>query len=98
MNHSTKRILTTHVGSLPRPTDLLDLMKAKISGAPYDANAYARAFGRRSRTAFANKWGAASTFQPTASKESKGSSPRSASASAALNRNPVLVPRCSRPK
>jgi 5-methyltetrahydropteroyltriglutamate--homocysteine methyltransferase len=29
---STDRILTTHVGSLPRPKDLLDMMKAKLSG------------------------------------------------------------------
>jgi len=35
------RILTTHCGSLPRPTDLLDLMKAKINGESYDAGAYA---------------------------------------------------------
>jgi 5-methyltetrahydropteroyltriglutamate--homocysteine methyltransferase len=35
------RILTTHCGSLPRPKDLLDLMKAKIKGEPYDAQAYA---------------------------------------------------------
>ena len=41
MNHSSNRILTTHCGSLPRPTDLLDLMKAKIHGEPYDADAYA---------------------------------------------------------
>jgi 5-methyltetrahydropteroyltriglutamate--homocysteine methyltransferase len=41
MNRSTKRILTTHCGSLPRPTDLLDLMKAKIHGEPYDPQAYA---------------------------------------------------------
>src|SRR6202167_5863372 len=41
MNRSTNRILTTHCGSLPRPTDLLDLMKAKIAGAPYDTDAYA---------------------------------------------------------
>ncbi|MGA2882649.1 MAG: cobalamin-independent methionine synthase II family protein [Bryobacteraceae bacterium] len=41
MNRSTNRILTTHCGSLPRPTDLLDLMKAKIQGQPYDAGAYA---------------------------------------------------------
>jgi 5-methyltetrahydropteroyltriglutamate--homocysteine methyltransferase len=34
------RILTTHVGSLPRPKDLLDLMKAKLSGQPYDQQAY----------------------------------------------------------
>ena len=30
------RIRTTHIGSLPRPHDLLDLMKAKHAGAPYD--------------------------------------------------------------
>jgi 5-methyltetrahydropteroyltriglutamate--homocysteine methyltransferase len=34
------RVLTTHCGSLPRPTDLLDLMKAKINGEPYDPEAY----------------------------------------------------------
>ena len=34
------RILTTHVGSLPRPHDLLDMMKARLSGAPYDRAAY----------------------------------------------------------
>jgi 5-methyltetrahydropteroyltriglutamate--homocysteine methyltransferase len=38
---STKRILTTHCGSLPRPKDLLDLMKAKLSGGSYDAEHYA---------------------------------------------------------
>src|SRR5581483_355503 len=40
MTHSADRILTTHCGSLPRPTDLLDLMKAKTHGQPYDAAAY----------------------------------------------------------
>src|SRR5439155_20317710 len=34
------RILTTHVGSLPRPRELLDLMKAELSGAAYDVAAY----------------------------------------------------------
>ena len=34
------RIQTTHIGSLPRPHDLLDLMKAKYSGQPYDQKAY----------------------------------------------------------
>src|SRR5258708_10713632 len=37
---SADRILTTHVGSLPRPKDLLDLMKAKVSGLAYDRGAY----------------------------------------------------------
>jgi 5-methyltetrahydropteroyltriglutamate--homocysteine methyltransferase len=41
MKHSTERILTTHCGSLPRPTDLLDLMKARASGEAVDAAAYA---------------------------------------------------------
>lgn len=40
MTHSTERILTTHCGSLPRPKDLLDLMKAKAQGASYDEGAY----------------------------------------------------------
>ncbi|MBV9396637.1 MAG: cobalamin-independent methionine synthase II family protein [Bryobacterales bacterium] len=40
MQISTERILTTHCGSLPRPSHLLDLMKAKITGQPYDAGAY----------------------------------------------------------
>ncbi|HUI79018.1 MAG TPA: cobalamin-independent methionine synthase II family protein [Bryobacteraceae bacterium] len=41
MKRSTSRILTTHCGSLPRPKDLLDLMKAKAGGQPYDEQAYA---------------------------------------------------------
>jgi 5-methyltetrahydropteroyltriglutamate--homocysteine methyltransferase len=36
------RIQTTHIGSLPRPHDLLDLMKAKYSGKPYDEAALER--------------------------------------------------------
>jgi 5-methyltetrahydropteroyltriglutamate--homocysteine methyltransferase len=42
MKRSTDRILTTQVGSLPRPKNLLDMMKAKVSGEPYDPDAYAR--------------------------------------------------------
>jgi 5-methyltetrahydropteroyltriglutamate--homocysteine methyltransferase len=37
---SIDRILTTHVGSLPRPKDLLDLMKARITGLDYDPTVY----------------------------------------------------------
>ena len=40
MNASAGRILTTHCGSLPRPHDLLDLMKVKLSGGAYDHGAY----------------------------------------------------------
>ena len=42
MTRSTDRILTTHCGSLARPHDLLDLMTAKVTGQPYDHDAYAR--------------------------------------------------------
>jgi 5-methyltetrahydropteroyltriglutamate--homocysteine methyltransferase len=41
VKRSTERILTTHCGSLPRPKDLLDLMKAKLSGGAYDLDVYA---------------------------------------------------------
>ena len=32
MKRDTSRIMTTHVGSLPRPHDLLDMMKARLTG------------------------------------------------------------------
>jgi 5-methyltetrahydropteroyltriglutamate--homocysteine methyltransferase len=40
MKQSVNRIFTTHVGSLPRPADLLDLMKARVAGLAYDRGAY----------------------------------------------------------
>lgn len=42
MKRSTERILTTHCGSLARPKDLLDLMKAKLNGEAYDRAAYTK--------------------------------------------------------
>jgi len=41
MKLSTDRILTTHVGSLPRPDDLFELMLARMDGKPVDEGAYA---------------------------------------------------------
>ena len=49
MNRSTDRILTTHCGSLARSKELLDLMKAKVNGEPYDESSYAE----RTRSAVA---------------------------------------------
>lgn len=49
MKRSTDRILATHTGSLARPNDLLDLMKAKVKGELYDEEAYAE----RTRSAVA---------------------------------------------
>ncbi len=40
LQHNNDRILTTHIGSLPRPPDLLDMMKARLSGQPGDEAAY----------------------------------------------------------
>jgi 5-methyltetrahydropteroyltriglutamate--homocysteine methyltransferase len=39
MKHSTDRILTTHVGSLPRPDDMLDALTAKMLGRSIDEQA-----------------------------------------------------------
>ena len=41
MRRSSERILTTHVGSLIRPPDLLPFIRARQSGQPYDPQAYA---------------------------------------------------------
>jgi 5-methyltetrahydropteroyltriglutamate--homocysteine methyltransferase len=40
MQQNTDRILTTHVGSLPRPHDLLDMMKARLEGRDHDEVGY----------------------------------------------------------
>jgi 5-methyltetrahydropteroyltriglutamate--homocysteine methyltransferase len=42
MKRSTERILTTHVGSLIRPPELLEFLKAEKSGKPVDRRAYER--------------------------------------------------------
>jgi 5-methyltetrahydropteroyltriglutamate--homocysteine methyltransferase len=40
MKLSTDRILTTHVGSLPRPDDLFEMMLARMDGTPVDDTAF----------------------------------------------------------
>ncbi len=42
MKRSTDRILTTHVGSLIRPGELQEFLRAKQVGKPYDQAAYTR--------------------------------------------------------
>jgi 5-methyltetrahydropteroyltriglutamate--homocysteine methyltransferase len=42
MKRSSNRILTTHVGSLIRPPQLLELVRARENGEPADAHAYER--------------------------------------------------------
>jgi 5-methyltetrahydropteroyltriglutamate--homocysteine methyltransferase len=40
IQQNTDRIQTTHIGSLPRPRALLDMMKRKFAGESYDEAAY----------------------------------------------------------
>ena len=49
MQRSTDRLYTTHVGSLARPSALLDLMRAAAQGRPVDE---ALAEGARRATAW----------------------------------------------
>jgi len=42
MKRSTERILTTHVGSLPRPDDMVGPLKAMLAGQPIDHDAFQR--------------------------------------------------------
>jgi 5-methyltetrahydropteroyltriglutamate--homocysteine methyltransferase len=51
MHRSTERIITTHVGSLARPTELLEIMRDKETGKPYDH----AAFDRQVRDAVADR-------------------------------------------
>ena len=46
MKRSTRRILTTHTGSLPRPPEILETMRVKEAGKPYDAKAFEAALTR----------------------------------------------------
>src|SRR5690606_27965382 len=45
MQHSTGRILTTHVGSLPRTGRVLDFLVSREQGEPYDPAAFEAALG-----------------------------------------------------
>ncbi|HTO65816.1 MAG TPA: cobalamin-independent methionine synthase II family protein [Bradyrhizobium sp.] len=46
LQQNTDHIQTTHIGSLPRPHDLLDLLKAKYSGEPHDESVYSAVLTR----------------------------------------------------
>ncbi|MGB7833334.1 MAG: cobalamin-independent methionine synthase II family protein [Xanthobacteraceae bacterium] len=43
LQQNTDRIQTTHIGSLPRPHNVLDLLTAKLNGKPYDQAALDKA-------------------------------------------------------
>jgi 5-methyltetrahydropteroyltriglutamate--homocysteine methyltransferase len=47
MTQNANRIRTTHTGSLPRPAEILDTMRAIAAGKPYDRDAYEAALTRQ---------------------------------------------------
>ena len=47
MNRSIERVLTTHVGSLPRPADILDALEAEQQGRPVDEKIHAALLRRQ---------------------------------------------------
>jgi 5-methyltetrahydropteroyltriglutamate--homocysteine methyltransferase len=55
MKTSTDRILTTHVGSLPRPQDVVDLLFAQDRGEPYDPARFDDTMRRGVEEAIANQ-------------------------------------------
>jgi 5-methyltetrahydropteroyltriglutamate--homocysteine methyltransferase len=46
MQRSTDRMLTTHAGSLPKPSDLDAMLRAQEAGRPYDAPALQQRLAR----------------------------------------------------
>jgi 5-methyltetrahydropteroyltriglutamate--homocysteine methyltransferase len=46
IQQNTDHIQTTHIGSLPRPHAVLDLMKAKLNGQPYDQKLFDEAISK----------------------------------------------------
>jgi len=50
MKKSDRKILTTHVGSLPRPREMLMPLHAKESGEQYDAASLRSRLPRQCRT------------------------------------------------
>src|SRR5881628_3823961 len=42
MKTSTNRVLTTHVGSIPRPESIRELLRARLNGEPVDTEELAR--------------------------------------------------------
>ncbi|MGI9425404.1 MAG: cobalamin-independent methionine synthase II family protein [Hyphomicrobiaceae bacterium] len=50
MKRSTDRILTTHVGSLPRPKDVTDLVFAKEAGVPIDTRGFDEVVAQATKT------------------------------------------------
>ena len=81
MIFSRDRILTTHVGSLPRNETLSDLLVAQEEGKPYDPKVLADEMDKAVRHVVqASRWKPASTSAMTASSGASVSRPTCRSA------------------
>ena len=61
MQRSTDRILTTHVGSLSRPPELIEMSAAMRRGEPVDQALYAQPCAPPSPRSSGTRWQRAST-------------------------------------
>ncbi len=79
MQRSTDRIYTTHVGSLARPRELLDLMQAEAQGREVDQAELAAAERRAVTDVVDRQRSAGLDVVATASRARPGSTPTSGS-------------------
>jgi hypothetical protein len=68
MKRSSERILTTHIGSLPRPKDLWTMIDAKDRNQPYDSHALSERLKMAVAEIVRKQVEPASTYRPMASR------------------------------
>ena len=66
MHRSSHRVLTSHTGSLPRPDDLLAMVRARLRGEPVDEAAYKARLHSSVREIVRKQADSVSTSSPTA--------------------------------
>jgi 5-methyltetrahydropteroyltriglutamate--homocysteine methyltransferase len=74
MRESQNRILTTHVGSLPRPDRLIEFIEAREAGEDVDEEAFEEAVREATEASSAARTRRASTSRATASRDGSRSS------------------------
>ena len=95
MQHNTDHIQTTHIGSLPRPHKLLDILKAKYGRQPYDETELNSTLAQAVAECV-HKQVECGIEIVTDGEYSRASLPTFASASMGLNLGPIKSSFCSR--
>ena len=73
MKRSMERILTTHVGSLTRPVEIIDAMRARVNQEPYDRESFAQSLRKGVLKSCAGRPKLASTSSATENSASRAS-------------------------